>query len=337
MGKSTKLGIAVSLLSVLVIGGSVYYYNDSLSKSNEKIQQTTVTTTVTTTTETKLKQNKENVKITTEIKDEKFVIVTIENIANRHLTDVVVESTYKGLKNAEILITNFDKGAKKKIEIPLENKLNTASIKENEELSKGFRMLERAEFSVGENKGEVIVSTLKSQTKEFYIEKVKISTLEQTQKDELIKKIETAKTIEEIEKLLKDNKVINEVKLSTEHVTFKEGESELKIETISISETTTSTSQTEQESTIISVMENNQVVTPNAVANNTYNQTMPTGRNTVSTSSTQGSGTGMSSTPKSGPTATSEETDAVAGATSAANPGEGTSASASGVPGTPGQ
>lgn len=230
MSKSNKLGIAISLLSVLVIGGSVYYYNDSISKSNEKISQTVVTTTTQTTTEKKLKLNKENIKITSEVKDGKTAIISLENIAERNLTEVVVETNYDGNKVAEILIPTFEKGTKKTIELSLDNKLDTASLKDNLELTSGFRMIERLEFANGNIKGEVLVSSLKSQEKSFYIEKIKESSLEQSKKDELIKRIEEAKDIVEIESLLKEHKIISELTLSKDHVIFKDGETDLKVE-----------------------------------------------------------------------------------------------------------
>ncbi|MDO4814529.1 MAG: hypothetical protein Q3988_05470 [Gemella sp.] len=247
MGKGNILGIAVSALSVLVIGGSVYYYNANVSKSSEKIQQTTVTTT-TVTTEKKLVLNKENVKISTEVKDEKTAVVTIENIADRNLVDVVVEGTFKEGKIAEVLIPTLNKGDKKKIELPLDNKLNAVSIKENPELTGNFRMVERAEFTVAENKGEILVSTLKAQEKSFYIEKIKSSTLEQSTKDDLIKKVEKSNDIFEIEKLLKENKIIEELALSSEHVVFKDGESEMKLESNSVNEETTTSTTTQSTS-----------------------------------------------------------------------------------------
>lgn len=238
MSKSNKLGITISVMSVLVIGGAIYYYNANTSKSNEKISQTqsTVieTTTAVTTTKNELKLNEKNVKISTEIKDENTAIVSLENLAERNLTELIVEVSYKENKIAEVLIPILEKGAIKKMEVPLGNKLESLTIKNVPELTSNFRMIESVEFLVGDNKGEVLVSSLKAQEKEFYIEKVEMSSLEQSLKDELIKKIESAKTIEEIEKLLKENKIIEEINLSSDHIVFKDGEEELKVESNAI-------------------------------------------------------------------------------------------------------
>lgn len=298
---SNKLGVAISALSVLVIGGSVYYYNDSIARKGEELQKNTVTTTTTTAIEDKLKQSKENIKISTEIREDKIAIITLENISDRNLSDVVVEANFKNSKITEILIPNVEKGAKKKIEVPLENKINAASIKENEVLSSGFRMLEKYEFSVGDSKGEIVVSTLKSQNKEFYIEKVKTSNLEGNQKDELVEKIESAKSIEDIEKLLKENKIIDEIKLSDEHVTFKEGETELKIERKIVEETTVTTvaeiseevPNTERQPEV-TVYTRAALVTTRATVVSITSQTEPAahaGNNTLSTSNTAELGT----------------------------------------------
>lgn len=261
MKNSNVIGIAVSALSIFIIGGSIYYYNDSVSKSNEKLQQTTVTTTLTTTTEKKLVLNKENVKISNEVKDEKTVVITIENIADRTLTDVVVEVNYKDGKIAEVLIPTLNKGDKKKLELPLDNKLNSASIKDNPALTGDFRMMEKAEFSVMDSKVEVIVSTLKAQEKSFYIDKIKSSSLEQSIKDELIKKVEASNDIYEIEKLLKENKIIEEITLSNEHVVFKDGESTYKVESINNTATTITTTTSTTSATSRSSQRTEQVVT----------------------------------------------------------------------------
>lgn len=239
MGKSNRLGIAISAVSILIIGGSVYY-NSNISKSTGKPQQTTVTTTTIATTEQKIVLNKENVKISTEISDEQILFITLENVSDRGLTDIVVEASYREGKIAEILIPTLNKGDKKKIEVSLDNKLDSQSIKEIPEMTAGFRLIESVEFTSANGKGEVLVSSIRAQEKSYYIEKIKSSTLEQTLKDKLIKEIEAATNLEEIEKLLKENNIIDEVKLSSEHVAFKDGQSELKVEDAEVNENTTS-------------------------------------------------------------------------------------------------
>lgn len=251
MGKGNKIGIAISALSVLVIGGSVYYYNANVSKSSERVQQTTITTITTSasTTEMGIVLNKENVKISTEIKDQKTAVVTLENISERNLTDVIVEGNYRDSKIAGVVIPTLTKGEIKKLEFPLDNKLNSPSIKEDSELIGNFRMIEKSEFSFEGSKGEILVSSLKAQEKSFYIEKIKESSLEQSLKDDLIKKVEAAGNVEEIEKLLKENKIIEELQLGSDYIVFKEGEKELKIESTAVSDSTTTVVSTQSTTT----------------------------------------------------------------------------------------
>lgn len=253
MKKSNKLSIFISTLSILVIGGSVYYYNDALSKKKTQIEQellTTTTTASTTVTEAKLNMSEKNVKISTEVKEDKIVVINLENISGRSLTDIVLEADYKGTKLTEVFIANLEKGSKKKIEVPLEKQLLSNSIKNNETIINEYRLLETAEFKVGESVGNILVTSIKSQTKEFYKEKVLASTLEQSIKDELVKKIESLNDVFEIEKLLKENKIIPELRLSDDHLIFKDGESELKIE----STTETTTTSNSSESTTVTVV-----------------------------------------------------------------------------------
>lgn len=266
MKKSNKFAVFISVLSVVVIGGSLYYYNDALSKRKSQIEQemaTTTTTEITTTTEAKYNISEKNINITTEVKDNKFLVIELENISGRKLSDIVLEADFKQQKITEIFIDSMEKDSKKKIEVPLDNKVTSLSIKNNETITNEFRLTETKEFRVGEDLGNIYVTSIKSQTKEFYKEKISASALEPSLKEEIIKKIDSTNDVSEIEQLFKENKLFPELKLSDDHVSFKPGESELKVESNFSADSTT---QSSTASNSDSVINNNN--SGNNIANN---------------------------------------------------------------------
>lgn len=208
-----KLAVFVSALSIVTIVGSFYYYNEIHSKP--------VTTQVSVKKEKKEeKLSEKNVKLTTSIKDNKYLVVVLENISKKDLYDVVVEINFKGTKLGEIYIDNFVKDGKKEIEIDFTKKSNTTSIKDNDTLKVFYRLLEKFDFSIGEDKGEVLVSSLKDIKKEDYEKLVNESNLEQNKKEDILAKLKSLTDRNAIEKLLEENKVFIEIKLSEDTVKF---------------------------------------------------------------------------------------------------------------------
>lgn len=218
-----KVAIASSVLSVVVIAGSLYYYDVTYSKKdNVKIEKKVIKK------EEVEVINTNNISIVNEIKDGKLVI-TLENISKRDLTDVVVEAEYTNKKMAEIFIDKLAKDAKKTIEIPLEKVSESASIKNNKTINNELRLLEEKEFKNGEVVGKVYVSSIKLQSKDGYKQIVSNSTLQENEKNELLNKI-NENNVSDIEKIFEEKGILPKLELSEDVVLFNSSEDRLVIE-----------------------------------------------------------------------------------------------------------
>lgn len=218
-----KVAIASSVLSVVVIAGSLYYYDVTYSKKdNVKIEKKVIKK------EEVEVINTNNISIVNEIKDGKLVI-TLENISKRDLTDVVVEAEYTNKKMAEIFIDKISKDGKKIIEIPLEKTTESASIKNNKTINNDLRLIEEKEFKNGESSGKVYVSSIKLQSKDGYKKIVSNSTLQENEKNELLNKI-NENNVSDIEKIFEEKGILSKLELSEDVVLFNSSEDRLVIE-----------------------------------------------------------------------------------------------------------
>lgn len=221
MNTVNKIGIGVSVLSLAVIAGSLYYNNEQLLKASNNIVVRNNTA-----KETDV-ESKKNIDIKTEIINNKLV-VTIKNVSNRELIDVVLESGVKDSKLAEVYLEKFASNAEKIIEIPLDRNLSSQSIRNNNTVVNEYRLVEEAEFTYNSNKGYVLVTSLKEQKIDYYRDKINSSNLTQSEKDQLLTSIAKNNNINNVEKLL-EGKVIPLLNLSPDVTVFSSDEDRLVI------------------------------------------------------------------------------------------------------------
>lgn len=222
MNLLNKVGISVSVLSLLVIGGSLYYYNETLSENSQAVVETQKEKKI------EYKVDTNNIKVDTTV-EENILVITLENVANRELNDVVLEVVFKGVKITDIYLEKFAVG-KKTIKVPLSNISNVPLIKDNDTIVNDFRLSEEYKFKVGEDEGYILVTSFKKESKDFYKEKIKNSDISDENKNKVIKALDSDIEYEKLESYLKKSGIIKPLSLSEEIVKFNSDEDNFVIE-----------------------------------------------------------------------------------------------------------
>lgn len=207
-----KICIFISTLSLIVIGGSMYYYNETYSKQPVIIEKKEIK-------KEEIVQLK-NIEVTTEIKDNNLLLIKLKNISNKDLYDVVIESRFKNYKQAEIYIENFENNSEKTIELDISKQSLSNSIKENKTIVNENRILERFTYSVLGEEGEILVTSLKDRKIDEYNEIVSNSNLSADLKDKLTKEIKSNISKNDIEKLFIENNLFDIILLSEDFIKF---------------------------------------------------------------------------------------------------------------------
>ncbi|MBF0713878.1 hypothetical protein HZY83_04180 [Gemella sp. GH3] len=221
MNNINKIGIGVSLLSLTIIAGSLYYHNDKLSKASDNIVKNNYST------KEVVVENKKNIEISTEVNNN-TLILKLKNISSRELADVVLEVGVKDSKVSEVYIEKFAANTEKTIEISLNKKTTSQSIRNNDTIVNDYRLMEEKEFTYNNEKGYVLVTSIKEQKVDYYKDKINSSSLSQEEKDQLLSSIDKENNIYNIEKLI-EGKLIPLLRLSLDAITFPANEEKLVI------------------------------------------------------------------------------------------------------------
>lgn len=228
-----KLSIFILVLSLVSIIGSIYYYNETYSNNNTHVVKKDKKK------EVKEEFSKQNIEFNTELKEDKYLIVSIKNISGKELIDVLFEIEYNGVKLSDFYIQNLKKDGSKTIEIDINKKSIQESILKVYDLKKDYISIDEFEFEHNGLKGKVFATSFKNMEFDEYKKLVNDSSIESGLKENIIKQISKFKDRAKIDELLLEKNIYNKVlvnettiKLSEESKTVIENLDEKKEEQV---------------------------------------------------------------------------------------------------------
>lgn len=211
-----KLSIVILVLSLVSIIGSIYYYNETYSNNNTHVVKKDKKK------EVKEEFSKQNIEFNTELKEDKYLIVSIKNISGKELIDVLFEIEYNGVKLSDFYIQNFKKDGSKTVEIDINKKSIQESILKIYDLKKDYIYIDEFEFQYNGVKGKVLATSFKNMEFDEYKKIVNDSSIDSTLKENIIKQISEFKDRGKIDEILLEKNIYSKVSINENTIKFSE-------------------------------------------------------------------------------------------------------------------
>lgn len=211
-----KLSIFILVLSLVFIIGSIYYYNETYSNNNTHVVKKDKKK------EVKEEFSKQNIEFNTELKEDKYLIVSIKNISGKELIDVLFEIEYNGVKLSDLYIQNFKKDGSKTVEIDINKKSIQESILKIYDLKKDYISIDEFEFQHNGLKGKVLAASFKNMEFDEYKKIINDSSIEFTLKENVIKQISEFKDRGKIDEILLEKNIYSKVSINENTIKFSE-------------------------------------------------------------------------------------------------------------------